>query len=271
MSKYVRLMRNIWTDQEWLDLSAASKIVYVQLISQPNISKAGVLPTVLRRWASMYPDLDVEDIAASVEDLTARGFVVVDEDTQELLVRTYMRYDEMFTQPNGRKAIASAYDEIVSDALKRIVRDELSALLDNADNVLDDSSGNPSGNPSSNTSVTPRTKNQEPRTKSQELLTADNEFDEFWTNYPRKTGKQPAQKAWGKLSEPDRHAALQAIRAHVAYWQASQTRPQFIPHPATWLNARRWEDELPNPTDTTRRPAPGMTKIREILEGANGA
>ena len=124
MSKYVRVMRSIWTDPDWLELPSRSKMIYLQLISQANISKAGVLPTVPRRWASMYPDLEVDDILAAIEDLTVAGFVLVDEDTEELLVRTYMRYDEMYAQPNGRKAIAAATDEIVSGTLRETVERE---------------------------------------------------------------------------------------------------------------------------------------------------
>lgn len=267
MSKYVRVMRSIWSDREWLDRPAISKMVYLQLISQPNISKTGVLPTVLRRWASMYPDLEVDDIANAVADLTEHGFVVLDDDTQELLVRTYMRYDEMFTQPNGRKAIASAYDEIMSANLKRIVREELQALVEGVDDVFSETSSNPSANPSSKGSGTPRTKNQEPVTRNQELVVIDNLWVQFWEKYPRKTGKANAEKAWKKLDEASRKQALVEIENHVNYWKASQTQAQFIPHPATWLNARRWEDELPNPSTVNRKSAPGMTKIRELLEG----
>ena len=72
MSKYVRVMRSIWTDPDWLELSSRSKMIYLQLISQANISKAGVLPTVPRRWASMYPDLEVDDILAAIDDLDAK-------------------------------------------------------------------------------------------------------------------------------------------------------------------------------------------------------
>jgi len=67
-------------------------------------------------------------------------------------------------------------------------------------------------------------------------------FLEFWRNYPKKKAKGHALKAWSKLSPPiDR--VLAALE-----WQRNQpdwTRDlgQYIPHPATWLNSRSWEDE----------------------------
>lgn len=91
-------------------------------------------------------------------------------------------------------------------------------------------------------------------------------FDEWWTMYPRKTGKQNAGKSWSKLSDQDRRSAITAIEHHVAHWEAAGTAPQFIPHPATWLNGRRWEDVLPE-TTANRKEAPGMGMVRRLLEG----
>ena len=71
-------------------------------------------------------------------------------------------------------------------------------------------------------------------------------FDEFWSAYPRKVAKPEALKAWIKI-KPDAET-LAAIMAGLA--AAKQSRDwtkddgQFIPHPATWLNQRRWEDQL---------------------------
>lgn len=73
------------------------------------------------------------------------------------------------------------------------------------------------------------------------------EFEVFWAAYPRHTGKQDAYKAFVKL-KPD-EALMQAILAGIekqkqsAQW--TKDGGQFIPHPATWLNGCRWEDEMP--------------------------
>ena len=70
------------------------------------------------------------------------------------------------------------------------------------------------------------------------------QFITFWYRYPKRVDKLAAQRAWARLSPADRTQAVESLPAHVAYWQLSGTRKQFIPHPATWLNGRRWEDEL---------------------------
>lgn len=71
-------------------------------------------------------------------------------------------------------------------------------------------------------------------------------FDRFWAAYPKKTAKPDAVKAFGKL-KPDADlldTILGAIERQKATAQWQEDGGRFIPHPATWLNGRRWEDEV---------------------------
>jgi len=69
-------------------------------------------------------------------------------------------------------------------------------------------------------------------------------FDEFWAAYPRKVAKAVARKSFARLTEQQQLDACKAIANHIAYWKAKETELEFVPHPATWLNQERWEDEL---------------------------
>lgn len=73
-----------------------------------------------------------------------------------------------------------------------------------------------------------------------------NGFDAFWAVYPRKTAKAAASKAWEKLSPDDDLVKIIvcAVEAQTASEQWRRENGRFIPYPATWLNGRRWEDEL---------------------------
>jgi hypothetical protein len=70
------------------------------------------------------------------------------------------------------------------------------------------------------------------------------EFEQFYALYPRKKAKDKALIVWKKLKDEHRRLALKAIHEHVAYWEEEQTGQKFIPHPATWLNQKRWDDVL---------------------------
>lgn len=72
-------------------------------------------------------------------------------------------------------------------------------------------------------------------------------FNRFWAAYPRHVGKQVAVKAFEKI-HPDEEtmtAMLTAIEWQKNTRQWRENGGQFIPHPSTWLNQRRWEDERP--------------------------
>jgi hypothetical protein len=69
-------------------------------------------------------------------------------------------------------------------------------------------------------------------------------FADFWAVYPRKVDRKKAATAWKNLTRGDRSAATAAIPKHVRQWEQERRAPQHIPHPTSWLHARRWEDEL---------------------------
>ena len=75
---------------------------------------------------------------------------------------------------------------------------------------------------------------------------ADQDFTAFWAAYPRKIGKGAARKAYrsaviGKRTDPKKITlAGEAFRDEC---KRLGTEMKFIPHPATWLNAERYDDE----------------------------
>ncbi|MBR6861216.1 MAG: phage replisome organizer N-terminal domain-containing protein [Acidaminococcaceae bacterium] len=72
-------------------------------------------------------------------------------------------------------------------------------------------------------------------------------FESFWKAYPKKVGKGAAERAFAK-AKPDDTLTEKMISAVEAAKRSSMWRKeggQYIPNPATWLNQKRWEDELP--------------------------
>ena len=72
-------------------------------------------------------------------------------------------------------------------------------------------------------------------------------FESFWKAYPKKVGKGAAEKAFAK-AKPDDTLTEKMLSAVEAAKRSSQWRKdggQYIPNPATWLNQKRWDDELP--------------------------
>lgn len=68
-------------------------------------------------------------------------------------------------------------------------------------------------------------------------------FDRFYQMYPRKVGKGAAKKAFFLALK--KSSAQKIIDAALEYNRACAGKDKkFIPHPSTWLNQERWDDEV---------------------------
>jgi len=79
-------------------------------------------------------------------------------------------------------------------------------------------------------------------------------FQAFWQAYPRRIGKGAARTAFAKalkLSPAD--DIIQGAIAYAAHCEEMGTEKQYIPHPSTWLNAERWEDDLESERVETKK------------------
>ena len=99
---------------------------------------------------------------------------------------------------------------------------------------------------------------EEEKERTTQVEKVDTVFDAFYAAYPNKKAKGPALTAWAKLKATERALCRPAIEAQV---KANHFRGadgvDYIPHPASWLNARRWEDEVKH----TQR-----TKLEELRD-----
>ena len=81
----------------------------------------------------------------------------------------------------------------------------------------------------------------------------EDSFDSFWKIYPRKESKQNARKAWDKLKPSPALAEkiIKGVLIYAATPQWTKDGGQFIPHPSTFLNQRRWEQAIEGTVNAT--------------------
>lgn len=86
-------------------------------------------------------------------------------------------------------------------------------------------------------------------------------FNKFWAEYPKKRDKQSSKKAFTKLNVDvklfDKMMASLSQFKNSYDWQ--KNNGQYIPYPSTWLNGRRWEDELA----TVSQPQPHTSEKKQ--------
>lgn len=67
----------------------------------------------------------------------------------------------------------------------------------------------------------------------------------FWDAYPRKVSKLKAMQIWKKIkpTEDTAQSIMEGLERAKRSSQWIKDGGQFVPHPATWLNQERWNDE----------------------------
>tara|TARA_Y100000114_G_scaffold74203_1_gene68043 strand:- start:2999 stop:3601 length:603 start_codon:yes stop_codon:yes gene_type:complete len=72
-------------------------------------------------------------------------------------------------------------------------------------------------------------------------------FEKFWSVYPRKIAKKKAKEIFEKHKDQER-----IVEGAIKFASLNEmTDEKFIPHPTTWLNGERWNDEMKQPARRT--------------------
>ncbi len=114
---YARIMTAIWRNVEFRGLTEQQQRAYLFLVTQPDISAAGVLPLRVRRWADAASSSTPDGLAQLFKELESGRFIVVDWDAEELLIRSFIRWDGGFNNPKRRPVIIRAAEDVESSVI----------------------------------------------------------------------------------------------------------------------------------------------------------
>lgn len=125
--KFGAVSVSIWTDPDFLALPDNAQRLYMLLVTQRKLSTVGLISYMPARWARLAPNTTTADIEAVTEVLEQAGFVVVDRDTDELLVRTLVSHDErsLLANSNLVKGMWNAWEAIESRMLRQVSVDNI--------------------------------------------------------------------------------------------------------------------------------------------------
>lgn len=128
--KHARVYLSIWDDPDFLGLRVAEQHAYLMLMSNGGLSRCGVVDYIPSRFEHLAADLTPTKFKAATTGLLRARFLILDDHTQELLVRTYVRHDGVFDRENMGKAVGTAFEAVVSTEIQAAVGDELARLMD---------------------------------------------------------------------------------------------------------------------------------------------
>ena len=126
--QFAVLRLSIWDDPDFAGLTADQQLVYIMAISSPDLSYAGVFPLLTQRFTRIS-DLTDRRVRNALDALAQKRYLVIDRETGEVCVRTYIRHDGVLKQPNVVRAMNKAYEKVHSGLIRETIRDEVAKAL----------------------------------------------------------------------------------------------------------------------------------------------
>ena len=126
--EFAKVYMSIWGNPDFTKLSVGAQRLYMFLISQPDLSRAGTITLAFNRWLSRVMDYSREELLSDLAELASTRFVVVDESTEELLVRSYIRNDDGWKSPNIMISVSAAARQVMSETLRAVIRQEVAKI-----------------------------------------------------------------------------------------------------------------------------------------------
>lgn len=115
----------MWGDDNFRQLTPGDQHLLFVVTASPSISHCGVADWRPGRIAALAAGWTAAAVRDTAADLIERLYLVVDESTEEVLVRSFIRDEELMRQPKMAVAVARAHDSVASAVLRGVIVHEL--------------------------------------------------------------------------------------------------------------------------------------------------
>lgn len=278
---FARFNIAIWQDPDWRALPPPAQHLYTLLWMHPDLSYCGVLDWRPGRLVNFAQGWTADDIRTVARCLEARHFIVTDDVSEEVLLRSWVRFDGLLKQPRLSVSFANAYASVASNEVREVIIHELrkvhqlepqltawanprvASMLDlpstdpkaraNPEDPFRDGFayqfGDRFGPSLGQTALDVSGSVSVPPTPS--TATATSSVSCYDTNAPRKRGSrlpdgwEPDRQVWDQMAEQFPQVNLKAAHEKfIDYWQAKAGRDATkLDWNGTWRNWIRTEAE----------------------------
>ena len=115
--EYLRMHLSVWDDPDFIRLTALEQTTYWAVAGSRDLTYAGVAPLLPGRFVRAA-DSNPTRVGKAITRLAKARFLLVDEMTGEVAVRTYIRHDGVLKQYNVVKSMCRAFARIHSDTIR---------------------------------------------------------------------------------------------------------------------------------------------------------
>ena len=222
MAKQRIINTKFWDDSFIRSLKATEKLLYIYLISNPLTNICGIYEISLDRivFDTGIPSNLVEK---SFKLFIQKGKILYTDGWIKIV--NFSKYQNE-KSPKIKKGIENELENIPCDIKAKF--DTVSIPYTYPIDTLSHSNSNSNSNSNLKEKIYKK------------------EFLEFWNLYPKKKSKETAYKSWEKLNKLEHETILKVLPDHSNQKDWIENNGKFIPYPATWLNARGWEDDIIN-------------------------
>lgn len=272
--EHAKIRLDIWADGEWRELDVECQHLYLLLLSHPTLSYVGVADWRPGRIAQLAKDLTADRVRAAAARLEALRFILTDDESEEVLIRSFVKHDGLLKQPKMAVSMANAFGATASNPIREVIAFEVQKLrerdsdlaawrVSQVQTVLDAKASpietfthgvtpgftpavtpnpaRPQGLPTS-TATSTATSTSRSAPSAREL---EPRFNEAWAHWPKKTERK---KSLEKFVAKSRVRPVDDLVADIRRFgdaYAATTEKRFVPALNVWLNGERWTDELP--------------------------
>jgi len=228
MARIRNIKPDFWTDEKLVELETWERLLFIGLWNFAD--DEGYMPYSPKRIKMQVFPGDSLEVSRGVQSLISIGAVELfdSEFGQVLHVSKWSKHQKV-SNPSKSKYSTVELTPLDGKPRKQAVPEQ--ETLEVSVSSTEDSREL-------------RKEREREREVKKDLSSKPDEFDQWYSRYPKKEAKEAARKAFTKARKTvDLKALLEGVERYAA--SVKDKDRQFVALPATWLNAGRWADEIP--------------------------
>lgn len=238
MPRYQKIHSQLWHDEKICRLSDNAKLLFLYILSCPHSNSIGIF--VLKK-GYICSDLDwnTRQLKNPFEELIAKNLILYDETVNLLCIPGHLKHNPIENENQAKAASKNIQALPLSSLYQRVLKLLHKPYHKQLRELLQEQYREQIPEPETETLQKTETETE------RRNITETKGFEQFWKVYPRKKSKGQAEKAWNKIKPDESLLKIILGKIDCACKSSDWTKDNgvYIPHPATWLNAKGWEDE----------------------------